>query len=175
MYIIEINLKYMDDIEIKLNINNFQEYFNDGIDLNTNYSNDIFEELNSNYQEYNMIEVVNNNSMPNFTYDARTYSPQSNLIVNNEDKGLNYFTILGLKHILNNAKISPYTKRINGLSTIKLKGKIIKDISGGNTKIKKEILGKQRCIYKKAGDRKEYVKYKGVLITVKDYKKILLS
>ena len=38
---------------------------------------------------------------------------------------------------------------------------------------KKEILGKQRCIYKKAGDRKEYVKYKGDLITVKDYKKII--
>ena len=56
--------------------------------------------------------------------------------------------------------------------------------SGGKRKVnpdkpamngKKEILGKQRCIYKKAGDRKEYVKYKGVLITVKDYKKILLS
>jgi hypothetical protein len=38
---------------------------------------------------------------------------------------------------------------------------------------KKEILGKERCIYKKAGDRKEYVKYKGDLITVKDYKKII--
>jgi hypothetical protein len=38
---------------------------------------------------------------------------------------------------------------------------------------KKDILGKQRCIYKKAGDRKEYVKYKGDLITVKDYKKII--
>lgn len=38
---------------------------------------------------------------------------------------------------------------------------------------KKEILGKQRCIYKKTGDRKEYVKYKGDLITVKDYKKII--
>lgn len=54
--------------------------------------------------------------------------------------------------------------------------------SGGKKKVKpvkpamngkKEILGKQRCIYKKAGDRKEYVKYKGVLITVKDYKKVM--
>ena len=54
--------------------------------------------------------------------------------------------------------------------------------SGGKKKVKpvkpamngkKEILGKQRCIYKKAGDRKEYVKYKGALITVKDYKKIM--
>jgi hypothetical protein len=50
---------------------------------------------------------------------------------------------------------------------------------GGNNKnkpsiiVRKEILGKERCIYKKTGDRKEYVKYKGNLITVKDYKKII--
>lgn len=37
--------------------------------------------------------------------------------------------------------------------------------SGGNAKVtkinKKEILGRERCIYKKAGDRKEYLKHKG--------------
>lgn len=49
---------------------------------------------------------------------------------------------------------------------------------GGKTKIiisKKDILGKERCIYKKSGDRKEYVKYKGDLITVKDFKKLMKS
>ena len=51
--------------------------------------------------------------------------------------------------------------------------------NGGNNKNKpsiigrKEILGKERCIYKKVGDRKEYVKHKGDLITVKDYKRII--
>ena len=48
---------------------------------------------------------------------------------------------------------------------------------GGNAKItkktKKSILGKDRCIYKKAGDRKEYLRYKGDLITVKDYTKLM--
>ncbi len=48
---------------------------------------------------------------------------------------------------------------------------------GGNAKVKKinkkEILGKERCIYKKPGDRKEYLKHKGELITVKDYKKLM--
>ena len=38
---------------------------------------------------------------------------------------------------------------------------------------KKEILGKIRCIYKIPGDRKEYVKHKGKLITVKDYKELM--
>ena len=38
---------------------------------------------------------------------------------------------------------------------------------------KKEILGKMRCIYKIPGDRKEYLKHKGKLITVKNYKELM--
>ena len=40
-----------------------------------------------------------------------------------------------------------------------------------NTGIKKEILGKDRCIYKIPGERKEYVKYKGELVYVKELHK----
>lgn len=47
-----------------------------------------------------------------------------------------------------------------------------KDTLGGSKKsVKKELLGKLRCIYKIHGSRKEYVKHKGMLITVTDYKK----
>jgi hypothetical protein len=38
---------------------------------------------------------------------------------------------------------------------------------------RKEILGKTRCVYKKAGSRKEYIKYKGQLIAVKKYKELM--
>ena len=45
----------------------------------------------------------------------------------------------------------------------------------GKKTAKKEILGKERCIYKKSGDRKEYLKHKGCLITVSEYKKLMKS
>lgn len=52
--------------------------------------------------------------------------------------------------------------------------------SGGKTNKKrpnqllrtKLLFGKVRCIYKKSGDKKEYVKHKGFLITIKQYKDI---
>ena len=44
---------------------------------------------------------------------------------------------------------------------------------GGKKTSKKEVLGKMRYIYKIPGDRKEYVKYKGKLITIKDYKALI--
>jgi hypothetical protein len=52
-------------------------------------------------------------------------------------------------------------------------------VTGGSKKSsklpKKEILGKLRCIYKVPGSRKEHIKYKGQLITVSDYKKLMKS
>lgn len=53
---------------------------------------------------------------------------------------------------------------------------IVKDTNGGGRKapiVKKEINGKLRCIYTIAGSRKEHLKYKGRLITVADYKKLM--
>lgn len=50
---------------------------------------------------------------------------------------------------------------------------IKKGTSGGSkVSVKKEICGKLRCIYKIPGSRKEYIKYKGLLISVAYYKKL---
>jgi hypothetical protein len=53
---------------------------------------------------------------------------------------------------------------------------LVKQMSAGKKSKKlpkKEILGKMRSIYKIPGDRKEYLKHNGKLITVEEYKKIM--
>lgn len=72
-------------------------------------------------------------------------------------------------------KLSIYIKIFDPLNQNQNQTQKQSVIDGGNTKIKnkKNILGKERCIYKISGNRKEYVKYKGELITVNDYKKII--
>jgi hypothetical protein len=57
-----------------------------------------------------------------------------------------------------------------------IKGLLHKRLVGGGSykkTNKKNILGRERCIYKKSGDRKEYIKYKGNFIAVREYKKLL--
>ena len=44
---------------------------------------------------------------------------------------------------------------------------------GGKKSTKKLILGKERCIYKVQGSKKDHIKYKGALIPVADYKKLM--
>jgi hypothetical protein len=50
---------------------------------------------------------------------------------------------------------------------------IMKSSGGSKASLKKYINGKLRCIYKIVGSRKEYIKYKGHLVSLSDYKKYM--
>jgi hypothetical protein len=64
------------------------------------------------------------------------------------------------------------TKGRRGLNTLKPLPPLNRGGKAIKTQKTKVIFGKERCIYKKSGDQKEYVKYKGDLVTVKEYKYI---
>ena len=57
--------------------------------------------------------------------------------------------------------------------------KIVKEVEenkrvvGGKKHSKRDVLGKMMVIYKIKGDRKEYVRHKGKLITIRDYKALM--
>lgn len=74
---------------------------------------------------------------------------------------------------INDKSLSNYRRIIGNIGNFFLNRTI-----GGNKEkkeYKKDILGNLRCIYKIPGDRKEYVKHNGMLITVKNYKDIISS
>jgi hypothetical protein len=80
-----------------------------------------------------------------------------------------------LLHLLTNNSTGNFKSRIKNNNISK---ELLNISQGGNRKTntvkkinKKTILGKERCIYAIQGDRKEYLRYKGDLIPVKDYKK----
>jgi hypothetical protein len=130
---------------------------------------------NNHIELYNiLLEVVNN-----------TFIRLNNLLISiSDDKSneenvnlMNYLVdqLEILKQVFYNSEHLP----INIKHIIEEPPLSIEDPSQGGGKYqpkkmnKKDILGKERCIYKKQGDKREYVKYKSELITVKDFKIIM--
>jgi hypothetical protein len=69
-------------------------------------------------------------------------------------------------------KAKPFLARLAKTVAKTVAKRLDYDYDGSGGSKSKEILGKQRRIYKVAGSRKEHVKYKGQLIPVSDYKKL---
>lgn len=92
-------------------------------------------------------------------------------------KKLNYLfeTTCKKYKLINTTPIPNPHEEAKRLEEEKLKAKTLE--GGGSYKKtnKKNILEKERCIYKITGDRKEYIKYKGNFIAVRDYKKLMKS
>jgi hypothetical protein len=67
-----------------------------------------------------------------------------------------------------------FEEHLGKLDNIKIKlNKYSPPAKGGKKSTKKVILGKERCIYKVQGSKKDHIKYKGALIPVADYKKLM--
>jgi nicotinamidase-related amidase len=83
-----------------------------------------------------------------------------------------------IKSTLNLTKLN-FTHNTGQKSSTSKKSSTFKKLSKGGKTIKinktKQLFGKERCIYKKPGDLKEYLKHKGDLITVSEYKKLMKS
>ena len=106
-----------------------------------------------------------------------TYYNNANKLPNNvkTTDDINKYRKTALLYLLTNNSIGNLNSRIKNNVISK---ELLNISQGGNRKTntvkkinKKTILGKERCIYAIQGDRKEYLRYKGDLIPVKDYKK----
>ena len=107
-----------------------------------------------------------------YDYLIRTYSPAQ---LGQNNKSLTLYNAV-LKDVLY-AGSNPQPQHITG-GKRKTKGKSKKVakkpvVSQKKQSIYKEILGKQMKIYKMPDSRKEYVKYKGDLLHISDYKDLM--
>ena len=196
-FIRDYNLIYENNGAVNTNsIDNFRKYLYILINISNDYDKDfdyiqklyITEGVTSHktvtlegYQEY-----VESNPNPQDNLDELI-----NFIIDNKKKYYN-------SNIYHNIPRPNIQNILNYIESIKNTGLIIKDekkllneklqlqqkqssddgdvsynVNGGNNKQYKEILGKRRRIYKIKGSRKDHVKYKGELIPVSDYKKLV--
>jgi hypothetical protein len=118
------------------------------IDILNNVINEISQTHFKILQQYSINSINCINCKTNLSYYNRLSSGLSSKLYSGLSSGLS-------------SKLSSFFTRKGG--------------NKGKKKYKKDILGNLRCIYKIPGDRKEYVKHNGMLITVKKYKDIIGS
>ena len=179
--IIDKEASLTDGVKTESNITEFEKLLRDTLIL-----------LNDNCNKY--ITYLFDNNKSNITFLTKTTCKNNSKVLNSITTYYNNIKLLNnsikkslIVLLYANTTFYRYIIKVNAISSglftkedfeELMKGlSQLKQSGGGNAKItkksKKSILGKDRCIYKKAGDRKEYLRYKGDLITVKDYTKLM--
>jgi hypothetical protein len=166
--------------ELLINQSKFVAPYKETIDVYIKNIKTNIERLNT---EYNNINYTNKDNDEKFSSNMKIFSGynRDSLIrkILTQKRTLNEFLIkLNVFLSLTN----PYkeeTFSLDAINAFRRPHAVFPYVSpfyrGGtyNKTNKKSILGKERCIYKKSGDRKEYIKYKGNLIAVREYKKLM--
>lgn len=173
---------YIQNLQIKINEEIIKKFNSNIQDLNEHYLNlknniiNMIEEREIDTKEKEIIikkgkERQNLNKIK-IIYYLNSYKFNENNLENNLNwenfVNYNLSKIDFLNHI---TKIIDELKKCKGQTDEEDVGQM-----GGRTnkkRPKKEILGKIMVIYKINGDRKEYVRHKGKLITIKDYKELM--
>ena len=183
-----------DQLDLGINLNILQKYehikgakLSDKNRYKSTFTSNNARKEEEDYDDYDkLIKQIYIDNNDQYTEYLRKKIATDILLVKIEEDTTNLITnitkeILGLQTKLNNFNSNiaeckrfkdEYTQYINNPNNIPSQ-------LGGNTKItksiKKDILGKSRCIYKKSGDRKQYIKHKGALITISDYKRLMAA
>jgi hypothetical protein len=125
--------------------------------------------LAENYKDYTFRLIGNQGSTKDLKIKINTRRALEIYSIDDDDTELS-------SNYIDNSKRDELIKRVE---LIDKNNKIIYialnnfNTGGSKASVKKVVCGKLRCIYKIHGSRKEHLKYKGQLITVAEYKKIM--
>ena len=124
--------------------------------------------LVDNYIDYTFRLIGNQGSTKDLKININTRRALEIYSIDDDNRELSY-------NYIDNSKRDELIKRVE---LIDKNNQIIYfalnfNTGGSKASVKKVVCGKLRCIYKIHGSRKEHLKYKGQLITVAEYKKMM--
>lgn len=158
-YIILFNIDYVNqygfDDTMQTLVNNFKK-----LDIALPYYEDLVETTYSNGFSSETVEA-NNNLVDYFDNLFFVYTEENNRYIANNSYRINS------KYTYHDYKINQESLSRAGTPTL---GGFFKKKKATNKPYKKKIIqGKERCIYKINGSRKDYIKHKGTLIAVTEF------
>jgi hypothetical protein len=146
---------------IRMNFSNNSEYIGTFFNRNNN--------LAENYKDYTFRLIGNQGSTKDLKIKINTRRALEIYSIDDDDTELssNYIDNSKRKELIKSVELIDKNNQIIYIA--------LNNFNNGGSKasVKKVVCGKLRCIYKIHGSRKEHLKYKGQLITVAEYKKIM--